>query len=134
MATIAAGPNLSAEIAELLAQWGWRFDPAAPIVVDSVVDSLEFRFQSSAIPEDRIFLPLEGKQAEFEWRTNYCYARLNRLAKQVHDLRSPLNAIHGYAEMIIETTDGDAVRFASKIRTAAELLTVRLESFRTEGV
>jgi hypothetical protein len=36
--------------------------------------------------------------------------------------------------MIIETADGDTLRFASNIRTAAELLTARLESFRKEGV
>ncbi len=134
MAAIATGPNLSAQVAELLVRWGWTVDPAAPIVVDAGVESLEFRFRTSATPQDRIFLPLEGKQAEFEWRTNCCYSRFQQLSKQIHDLRSPLNAIQGYADMIIETTDGDTLRFASKIRTAAELLTARLESFRTEGV
>jgi hypothetical protein len=36
--------------------------------------------------------------------------------------------------MIAETADGDALRFASNIRTASETLTGRLENFRDEGV
>ena len=36
--------------------------------------------------------------------------------------------------MIVETAEGDALRFASNIRTASELLTSRLENFREEGV
>jgi signal transduction histidine kinase len=134
MSKIAPGPNLSPETTSLLLQWGWNLDSTAPVTVDAVSDALELRSTSAPLTEDRLYFPIEAKEHEFRWRVEACHSRLQRFSNRLHELRSPLNAIQGYAEMIIETADGDTLRFASNIRTAAELLTARLESFRKEGV
>lgn len=107
---------------------------AAGFTLHPVDDGLELRAPGAAHPVDKLFLPLEGKLDEFQWRLAAAIRRRDALAKRLHDLRSPLNAIQGYAEMIAETADGDTLRFASNIRTASETLTARLESFREEGV
>jgi len=52
----------------------------------------------------------------------------------VHDLRSPLNAVQGYADLIIEESSGDTQRFANQIRTAAVQMTSRLQEIRDKGV
>lgn len=107
---------------------------AAGFALHPVDDGLELRAPGAPHPVDKLFFPLEGKLDELRWRLAAAIRRRDNLAKRLHDLRSPLNAIQGYAEMIAETADGDTVRFASNIRTASETITARLESFREEGV
>ncbi len=117
----------------VLESWGWQLVDASPDATLTLAgDRVEIRVSPSAYPDDFVFLPLN--QPELEARIAAAHARRARLAKRLHDLRSPLNAIQGYAEMIVETAEGDALRFASNIRTASELLTSRLENFREEGV
>ena len=94
--------------------------------------NIEIRASSTQIPGEVIFLPLN--QEEFRFRIEAAKRRHARLAKRLHYLRSPLNAIQGYAEMIAETVDGDTLRFASNICTASNLLTDRLTAIRDEGV
>ena len=113
--------------------WGWHVaDEAAGAMLTANGDFVEIRLTASGHPDDIAFFPL--KEAELKARIERAHERRTRLAKRLHDLRSPLNAIQGYAEMIAETADGDALRFASNIRTASETLTGRLENFRDEGV
>lgn len=113
--------------------WGWQVaDEAADATLNAAGDTVEIRLSATRHPDDICFLPLH--EAELKTRIELARERRARLAKRLHDLRSPLNAIQGYAEMIAETADGDALRFASNIRTASETLTGRLENFRDEGV
>ena len=113
--------------------WGWQVaDEATDATLTANADIVEIRLTASGHPDDIAFFPL--KEAELKARIERAHERRTRLAKRLHDLRSPLNAIQGYAEMIAETADGDALRFASNIRTASETLTGRLENFRDEGV
>ena len=113
--------------------WGWQVaDENADAILTAAGDTVEIRLAAARHPDDICFLPLN--EAELKTRIELARARRARLAKRLHDLRSPLNAIQGYAEMIAETADGDALRFASNIRTASETLTGRLENFRDEGV
>jgi signal transduction histidine kinase len=117
----------------VLESWGWRIVESAPdAILTAAAGRVEIRLAPAPHPDDFVFLPLN--QPELEARIANAHARRARLAKRLHDLRSPLNAIQGYAEMIAETAEGDALRFASNIRTASELLTSRLENFRDEGV
>ena len=120
-------------IRSMVESWGWQVaDEAADATLTPNGDFLEIRLTASGHPDDIAFFPV--KEAELKARIARAQDRRTRLAKRLHDLRSPLNAIQGYAEMIAETADGDALRFASNIRTASETLTSRLENFRDEGV
>lgn len=113
--------------------WGWQVaDETADAILTANGDFVEIRLAAIRHPDDIAFFPL--KEAELKARIERAQERRTRLAKRLHDLRSPLNAIQGYAEMIAETAEGDALRFASNIRTASETLTGRLENFRDEGV
>lgn len=125
---------LDGELRETLAAWGWTLTAEQPDATLSAAGGgvVEIRTGASAFPDDMAFLPL--RKDELEVRIEAAKARRARMAKRLHDLRSPLNAIQGYAEMIAEIAEGDAIRFASNIRTASELLTGRLEKFREEGV
>lgn len=108
---------------------------AAGFTLHPVDDGLELRAPGAAHAIDKLFGPIDdGKREELRWRLAAATRRRDALAKRLHDLRSPLNAIQGYAEMIAETADGDTLRFASNIRTASETLTARLETLREEGV
>ncbi len=125
---------LDAELREILTGWGWTLaaEQADAILSAAGGGVVAIRTGASAFPDDMVFLPL--RKDELEARIEAAKARRARLAKRLHDLRSPLNAIQGYAEMIAEIAEGDAIRFASNIRTASELLTNRLETLREEGV
>lgn len=113
--------------------WGWEVaDDAVDAILAADGNLVEIRLAASPYPDDIAFLPLA--EEELKTRIERARERRTRLAKRLHDLRSPLNAIQGYAEMIAETADGDALRYASNIRTASETLTGRLENFRDEGV
>ena len=113
--------------------WGWEVaDDAVDAILAVNGDFVEIRLAAIRHPDDIAFFPLQ--ESELRTRIERAMERRTRLAKRLHDLRSPLNAIQGYAEMIAETADGDALRFASNIRTASETLTGRLENFRDEGV
>jgi signal transduction histidine kinase len=57
-----------------------------------------------------------------------------KLSRVLHDLRSPLNAIQGYAELLGEEATGDAARYAARIRTAVELLNDQLRSLGRQRV
>ncbi|MBL8237363.1 MAG: hypothetical protein JNM66_08090 [Bryobacterales bacterium] len=116
-----------------LESWGWQLTEDRPDALISVANgALELRVTATVHPDDIVFLPL--KKDELAARIEAARARRARMQKCLHDLRSPLNAIQGYAEIIAETAEGDALRFASNIRTASELLTSRLEKIRDEGV
>lgn len=113
--------------------WGWQLTEDHPDAVLTAVDGrIEIRATATVHADDAHFLPL--RQEELKARIEIAKARHARMAKCLHDLRSPLNAIQGYAEIIAETAEGDAHRFASNIRTASELLVSRLEKIRDEGV
>lgn len=58
----------------------------------------------------------------------------DRLSKILHDIRSPLNAIQGYSEMLAEEVDGDAARYASRIQTAVGQLDDVLRAVRKSSV
>lgn len=56
------------------------------------------------------------------------------ISQLVHDLRTPLSAIAGYAEMLDEECDGvTRRRFAANIRRAAAEMETRLEGLRAEA-
>lgn len=128
-----SAPDLSAELRDAIRSWGWEFvDERPDAILSPAGQAIEIRTRPTAQPDDIIYPPLT--EEELTHRIGAAQARQSRLAKRLHDLRSPLNAIQGYAEILAETAEGDALRFASNIRTASELLTSRLESFREEGV
>jgi signal transduction histidine kinase len=128
MKIAAAGP-----LAAQVAAWGWTVTEDNPDARLTEADGLiEIRVAPASFPDDVVFRPLD--KLELQFRVEAAKARRSRLAKRLHDLRSPLNAIQGYAEIITETADGDVYRFASNIRTASEVLTNRLTAFRDEGV
>lgn len=116
-----------------LQSWGWQLTEDNPDAILTISGQhIEIRAASTLHADDLIFLPL--REEELQQRIERVQDRRARLARRLHDLRSPLNAIQGYAEIIIETAEGDTVRFASNIRTATQLLTTRLESFCDQGV
>lgn len=73
-------------------------------------------------------------RAEFDARVRRIVDRRARTIDLVHDLRSPLNAVQGYADLIIEESLGEVQRFANQIRTAAVQMTERLQKIRDKGV
>ena len=116
-----------------LESWGWQLSEEHPDAILTISgQSIEIRTCTALHADDIAFLPLQ--EEELRQRIELAQHRRARLAKCLHDLRSPLNAIQGYAEIIAETAEGDAFRYASNIRTASELLTTRLENIRDEGV
>jgi len=128
-----AAPGVPDAVRATLESWGWRLSeehPDATLTISG--QSLEIRTCAAIHADDIAFLPL--REEELRRRIELAQHRRARLAKRLHDLRSPLNAIQGYAEIIAETAEGDAFRYASNIRTASELLTARLENMRDEGV
>lgn len=115
--------------------WGWELTEetkGADAILTEAGGHVEIRAAPALHADDLAFLPLNPE--ELKTRIEAAQRRRTRLAKRLHDLRSPLNAIHGYAEMIAETADGDTLRFASNIRTASDTMTARLENFHDEGV
>ncbi len=128
-----AAASLPNAIRETIRSWGWQLtEENADAILSISEQCIEIRAAASLYPDDIAFLPLVEK--ELKHRIELAQIRRTRLAKRLHDLRSPLNAIQGYAEIIAETAEGDVLRFASNIRTASELLTSRLESIREEGI
>jgi signal transduction histidine kinase len=128
-----AADGLSDAIRATLQSWGWELaDANADAILTEAGDKLEIRATATTQADDVIFFPLN--EAELRARIVLTKERHDRFAKRLHDLRSPLNAIQGYAEMIAESANGDVFRFASNIRTASETLTSRLEAFRQDGV
>ena len=124
MPKIVSGANFPDSLRSILADWGWEVvDEGGAAHLALVEDGIEIRMIVSGVCGDKIFFPIDGKQLEFEWRVEAAEGRGQRLAKRLHDLRSPLNAIQGYAEIIGESAEGDTLRYASNIRTASELLT-----------
>ena len=128
-----AAAGVSDSIRATLEAWGWLLSDENPDAVLTISgQQLEIRVGATLHADDIVFLP--PTEAELKLRIELAQARRDRLAKRLHDLRSPLNAIQGYAEIIAESAQGDALRFASNIRTASEILTTRLESLRDDGV
>lgn len=124
--------NLSGSLRSVIQNWGWELgdDTGSPGVMLSEVDGkVEIRV---GLTRDVVFLPLNKE--EVEYRVESAHTLNARLMNRLHDLRSPLNAIQGYAEMLLESTEGDANRFASNICTASQILTNRLEALSSEGV
>jgi len=120
-------------IRETILSWGWHIaEESADATLTICGQWVEIRVGPTIYPDDIVFSPLD--EEELRLRIGMATERRTRLVKRLHDLRSPLNAIQGYAEIIAETADGDALRFASNIRTASEQLTTRLENLRDEGV
>jgi signal transduction histidine kinase len=61
-------------------------------------------------------------------------ARERWISQLVHDLRTPLSAIAGYAEMLDEECDtATRRRFAANIRLAAAEMEMRLKGLRAEA-
>ena len=128
-----AAAGLPDAIRETIQSWGWQLSEVNPDAILTLVGRyIEIRAAATLLADDIAFLPLI--EEELKLRIELASQRRTRLAKRLHDLRSPLNAIQGYAEIIAETAEGDVIRFSSNIRTASELLTIRLETFREEGV
>jgi signal transduction histidine kinase len=129
-----AAAGLPGAIRAELESWGWQLTEDRPDALLSAIadNTIEIRVTATVHADDVAFLPL--KREELTARIETAKARRARMQKCLHDLRSPLNAIQGYAEIIAETAEGDALRFASNIRTASELLTSRLEKIRDDGV
>lgn len=128
-----AAAGVSDSIRSILDSWGWLLSDENPDAMLTISgQQVEIRVGATIHADDIAFLPLN--EAELKFRIELARARQARLARRIHDLRSPLNAIQGYAEIIAESAEGDALRFASNIRTASEILTTRLESLRDEGV
>ncbi|MBI2687007.1 MAG: hypothetical protein HYX27_11880 [Acidobacteria bacterium] len=128
-----ASAGLPDSVRLLILSWGWKVsDTSADVIFTQVEGKIEIRAAATLHPDDVAFPPLNKE--ELEYRIHAVKARRARLAKRLHDLRSPLNAIHGYAEILAETSEGDALRFASNIRTASETMIARLESIRDHGV
>lgn len=131
VAALAVGPELRAT----LQSWGWELaadSASADAILTEAGGKLEIRAAPTRFADDVAFLPLH--QEELQFRIEEAKRRRNRLANRLHDLRSSLNAIQGYAELLAETEQGEALRFASNICTASEVLTERLAGFRDEGV
>ena len=128
-----SAPRLEEAVRLTIESWGWTVtESLGDVIFSQFGDRVEIRITDSLHPDDVAFLPL--RKEELEYRIQAALARRARFAKRLHDLRSPLNAIQGYAEIILETVEGDAVRFAGNIRTATETLTSHLETFRDEGI
>jgi signal transduction histidine kinase len=128
-----AAAGVPDSIRATLRSWGWQLTEENPdAILTECGHHLEIRTGPALYADDVIFLPL--REEELKQRIKMAQRRRLRLAKRLHDFRSSLNAIQGYAEIIAETAHGDSVRFVSNIRTASELLTSRLETLRDEGV
>jgi signal transduction histidine kinase len=130
-----ASRSLGPETRAALESWGWRLD-ADPAFADAILSEsagrLEIRTASTSHADDVVFPPFEEHEVRF--RIEQARKRRERLAGRIHDLRSSLNAIQGYAEMLAETEQGEALRFASNICTASDVLTKRIAGLREEGV
>lgn len=128
-----AANTLPPALRDTIAAWGWTLTEEQPDAILTAADGVvEIRTAPHDSAVDFVIPPL--RQDELTRRIERAAARRAQLAKRLHDLRSPLNAIHGYAEIIAESADGDLLRFASNIRTASELLVNRLQSWQEEGV
>ncbi|MBM3784346.1 MAG: hypothetical protein FJW30_08285 [Acidobacteria bacterium] len=87
---------------------------------------------NSPLGQDFLQTPFPLK--ELELRVQRARQRRQSEIDLVHDLRSPLNAMQGYAELISESASGEEKRFAEKIRLAAIQMTERLSRLRDHGV
>jgi len=120
-----AVPGADKATRALIASWGYEIvehddgGPAIGIGAENAVDD---------------FVNTPFGRAEFDARINRIVERRHRTIDLVHDLRSPLNAVQGYADLIIEESSGDTQRFAQQIRTAAVQMTERLQKIRDKGV
>jgi len=110
---------------KLIASWGYEI-----VEPEDGVPTLGIGFENAV--DDFINTPIDP--AEFSARVLQIIDRRERTIELVHDLRSPLNAVQGYADLIIEESSGDTQRFAQQIRTAAEQMTGRLQEIRDKGV
>ena len=108
-----------------IASWGYQVvesEDGVPVIGIGAENAID----------DFINAPID--RAEFDARVQRIVARRQRTINLVHDLRSPLNAVQGYADLIIEESSGDTQRFANQIRTAAVQMTSRLQEIRDKGV
>ena len=74
-----------------------RFRTAAAIQLAEVLDMLAMRFDSIAAQEDRAKRSVEEAQ---RLKTRF-------MASMSHDLRSPLNSIRGFSELLLSGADGE---------------------------
>lgn len=127
--------GLSASARAAIESWGWELcdDIGVPdAVLSEAGGKVEIRVSGIPNLADVAFLPLNRQELEYRIASARCLRA--RLLDRLHDLRSPLNAIQGYAEMLIESTDGETQRFASNICTASQVLTAKLEALHRDGV
>ncbi len=118
-------PGADDAIRTLITSWGYT-------VVDAEDGVPAIGIGLENADDDFINTPID--RAEFDARVKRIVDRHARLIDLVHDLRSPLNAVQGYADLIIEESSGDVQRFANQIRTAAVQMTERLQEIRNKGV
>ena len=109
----------------LIESWGYH-------IVDPTDGVPAIGIGAENAADDFIKTPID--RAEFTARLLQIIDRRQRTIDLVHDLRSPLNAVQGYADLIIEDSSGDTQRFAKQIRTAAVQMTERLQEIRNKGV
>ena len=114
------------EAQAIVAGWGFAIAP------ESEADAIIGLNADAGRVDDFVLWPVTRE--EFAARFERACLRRAAIRRWCHDMRSPLNAIQGYAEMIGETVEGDAARFAANVGKAAEQLTSIVERLRDEGV
>jgi signal transduction histidine kinase len=138
---------LDGALRDLMVTWGWEVvdDPAAP-AIDAVLtgDRKGIRYSAptllvtelpSPIPEsvdDFVLIPM--CPSEVQTRIEIARARRARVAKLRHDIRSALNSINGYAELIQEHASDEPLRFAGRIHEGVMRLIDRLQTMDANSV
>lgn len=114
------------EAEQALREWGWQVAGVenAEVIIGMTADSESV--------DDFVIWPVD--RAEMEARIRKAKERRDELRRWNHDVRSPLNAIQGYAELLLETTEGPAARYAGNIKTASDQMKEILNRLSHPGV
>jgi signal transduction histidine kinase len=132
---------------QTLLSWGWEIaselhDPGIDAIVSGgsllshapVPVVLVTELHTAAPPGFDDFCVPPLRKAELAARILASQARRDHFAKVMHDLRSPLNALQGYAELIAESAKDENLRYAAQLRVAVGQLTDYVKRLRAEGV